>query len=64
MCLAAVYAQNDEKPKDLLLDKVQLIEVDGVEVTCTNLFGQTVSVQGSIKRVDLANSMVTIELSQ
>ncbi len=60
MCLAAVYAQGVDTPKELVLDKVQLIDVDGAEITCTNLFGQTATVTGAIKQVDLANSTVTI----
>ena len=44
------------------LDKVQLIEVDGPELTCTSLFGEIEKVQGAIKRVDLANSTVLIAL--
>lgn len=65
MCLAAVYAQkavDDSGSKELVLDKVQLIEVDGDEIACSNLFGKTVTVRGAIKSVDLANSTVAIEL--
>lgn len=63
MCLASVYAQtspNTSESKKLVLDKVQLIEVDGDQLTCTNLFGKTLVVHGTIKCVDLANS--TVEL--
>lgn len=64
MCLAAVYAQaHAEAPKELVLDKVQVIDVAGDEITCTNLFGQTAQVTGAIVRVDLANSTVTITAS-
>jgi len=73
MCLAAVYVERGGAGatgqgaidaagavKELVLDKVQLIEVNGEELTCTDLFGKTVVVRGSIKRVDLANSTVIL----
>ncbi len=66
MCLAAVYAQtaaDSGEPKTLVLDKVQLIEVDGDQLTCANLFGKTLVVRGTIARVDLANSTVVISLT-
>lgn len=59
MCLAAVYAQDDNAGvKELVLDKVQLIEVEGNELTCTSLFGETVKLSGRLTRVDLGNSAV------
>jgi len=63
MCLAAVYAQkaaDNDGAKELVLDKVQLIEADGDRLTCTNLFGKTLDVCGTIKTVDLANSTVVV----
>ena len=47
-------------PKELALDKVQLIEVSDDTLTCTNLFAKTVTITGAIKHVDLANSTVVI----
>ena len=62
MCLAAVYAQEDSaKPKELVLDKVQVIDIEGEIIHCANLFGETADIQGVVTRIDLENSLVTIK---
>lgn len=63
MCLAAVYInRGDGAPKELVLDKVQVIDVDGAKLTCRNLFGQTAEIEGFVTRIDLENS--TVEVAQ
>ena len=61
MCLATVYTmKGDDDVKVAVLDKVQLVDVEGDELVCTNLFGEVARVQGSITRIDLNESVITI----
>ena len=64
MCLATVYTmKGGDDTKVAVLDKVQLVDVEGDELVCTNLFGEVVKVQGAISCVDLSNSTITIRIS-
>jgi len=61
MCLATVYTmKGGDDTKVAVLDKVQLVDVEGDELVCTNLFGEVARVQGSITRIDLNESVITI----
>lgn len=66
MCLSTVYVSRDSleslSPQDpapeKLIDKVQIVDVDGDLITCTNLYGQSARVHGGISRIDFAHSRV------
>ena len=61
MCLATVYTmKGGDDTKVAVLDKVQLVDVEGDELVCTNLFGEVARAQGSITRIDLNESVITI----
>lgn len=61
MCLASVYTESARGDnRELIIDKVSLIEVNDGRLLCHDLFGATAEVAGSIRYVDLANSTVTI----
>ena len=61
MCLATVYTEKDNVVSETaLIDKVQFVDVFGDELSCTNLFGEVARVQGSITRIDLNESVITI----
>ncbi len=59
MCLATVYNTKQE-PDSILLQYVSMLEVDGTTITLTDVMGETRTVQGTIKSVDLAGSTVVI----
>ena len=64
MCLATGYTEKDNVVSETaLIDKVQFVDVFGDELSCTNLFGEVVKVQGAISCVDLSNSTITIRIS-
>ncbi len=59
MCLATVYNTKQELDS-ILLQYVSMLEVDGTTITLTDVMGETRTVQGTIKSVDLAGSTVVI----
>lgn len=59
MCLATVYNKNQE-PDSILLQYVSRLEVEGTTITLTDVLGETRTVEGVIKFVDLAESTVVI----
>lgn len=64
MCLATVYTEKDNVVSETaLIDKVQFVDVSGDELSCTNLFGEVVTVRGAITCVDLSNSTITIKVA-
>lgn len=61
MCLSTVFV-SPGKTSDAtrLIDKVQLIDVAGDQIECTDLYGRSVFVRGAITHVDFAHSKVYI----
>lgn len=58
MCLATVYNTNDAD--SILLQYVSRIEVDGENITLTDVMGDRKTVRGTIKMVDLTGGKVEI----
>lgn len=58
MCLATVYKSNE--PDSILFQFVSKIEVDGAKVILTDVMGEQKTVEGTVKMVDLANSVIEI----
>lgn len=63
MCLATVYNKNQE-PDSVILQFVSRLEVDGNVITLTDVMGETRTVEGVIKSVDLAGSTVVINCTE
>jgi predicted RNA-binding protein len=63
MCLATVYNTSKE-PDSILLQYVSYLEVDGKQITLTDVMGETRTVTGTIKSVDLAGSTVVINCEE
>ena len=59
MCLATVYNKTQE-PDSVILQFVSRLEVDGTTIKLTDVMGETRTVEGSIRSVDLAGSTVVI----
>ena len=58
MCLATVY-KNPENT--VVCKKVSRIDVDGEYVLIRDILGEEIRLQGKIKMVDLANSIVELD---
>ena len=61
MCLSTVY-KNEKSRENILCSDVSAIDVDGKNVTLTDLFGRKLTVEGSIKRADLTGGVVILEV--
>lgn len=59
MCLATVYNKSREQDS-IILQFVSRLDVDGTTITLTDVMGETRTVEGVIKSVDLAGSTVVI----
>lgn len=59
MCLATVYKNSDET---ILFKNVSRLDVDGKKITLRDIMGDEKVFEGSIVMVDLANSIVKLNL--
>ncbi|MDO5336803.1 MAG: CooT family nickel-binding protein [Eubacteriales bacterium] len=59
MCLATVYKEQDNS---VILRNVSRIDVDGRTITLRDIMGDETVVEGEILMVDLANSIVKLNL--
>ncbi len=59
MCLATVYRQDDDS---VIFRNVARIDVDGKTILLRDIMGDERTVQGSILMVDLANSVVKLNV--
>lgn len=62
MCLSSVY-KNEQAKENLLASDVAAIETDGGKVTLTDLFGRTLTVEGTLKRADLTGGVVILQVN-
>lgn len=58
MCLATAY--NINKKDTVILQYVSMIEVDGTNITLTDVMGERKTVEGTIAMVDLTGGVVKI----
>ena len=58
MCLST--ADKTDEPDSIIMEYVSKIEVDGSLITLTDVLGDTKTVEGTIKRVDLTGGVVKI----
>ncbi len=61
VCLSSVY-KNEQAKENLLASDVAAIETDGGTVTLTDLFGRTLTVEGTLKRADLTGGVVILQV--
>ncbi|OUO75622.1 RNA-binding protein [Blautia sp. An249] len=59
MCLATVYKESDQS---VILKNVSRIDVDGTKIILRDIMGEETQVEGRILMVDLANSIVKLEV--
>lgn len=58
MCLSTAY--KSDEPDSIIMEYVSMIEVDGNLITLTDVLGDTKTVEGTIKMVDLTGGVVKI----
>lgn len=58
MCLATAY--NISKEDSIILQYVSMIEVEGTNITLTDVMGERKVVEGTIAMVDLTGGVVKI----
>lgn len=58
MCLATVYTKDE--PASIILEYVSRIDVDGTQITLTDVMGDTKTVEGTIAMADLTGGKVQI----
>ncbi len=58
MCLATVYKK--EEPDSVILEYVSRIDVEGSEITLTDVMGETKTIEGTIAMADLTGGVVQI----
>lgn len=58
MCLSTVYKTSE--PDSIIMEYVSKIEVEGNLITLTDVVGDTKTVEGTIKMVDLTGGVVKI----
>lgn len=63
MCLSTVY-RNEVKKENILCSDVTTIETEGKTVTLTDLFGRTLTVEGTLRRADLTGGTVVLEVAE
>ena len=59
MCLATVYKESDQS---VILKNVSRIDEDGTKIILRDIMGEETQVEGRILMVDLANSIVKLEV--
>ena len=62
MCLSTVY-RNEVKKENILCSDVTAIEQEGSAITLTDLFGRTLTVEGTLRRADLTGGTVVLEVA-
>lgn len=62
MCLSSVY-KNEQAKENLLASDVASIEAADGAVTLTDLFGRTLTVEGTLKRADLTGGVVILQVN-
>ena len=62
MCLST--AINDAKPEEILMEYVSAINIDGGDITLTDLMGDKRTFKGSLKFADLTGAVIRIALTE
>lgn len=58
MCLSTVYRSAD--PDSVIMEYVSKIQVDGDEITLTDVMGEQKTIQGTLALADLTGGVVKI----
>lgn len=62
MCLSTVY-RDEVRKENILCSDVTSIEAEGGTITLTDLFGRTLTVEGTLRRADLTGGTVVLEVA-
>ena len=58
MCLSTAYKSNE--PDSIIMEYVSRIDIDGKQVTLTDVMGDRKTVEGTVVMVDLTGGIVKI----
>ena len=59
MCLSTAYKSNE--PDSIIMEYVSRIDIDGRQVTLTDVMGDRKTVEGTVVMVDLTGGVVKIQ---
>lgn len=59
MCLSTAYKESD--PSEVLMEYVSAINIDGEEVTLTDLMGEKKTFKGRLTFADLTGAVIRID---
>lgn len=59
MCLSTAYKSNE--PDGIIMEYVSRIDIDGKQVTLTDVMGDRKTVEGTVVMVDLTGGVVKIQ---
>ncbi|MCI8318547.1 MAG: CooT family nickel-binding protein [Lachnospiraceae bacterium] len=59
MCLSTAYKSNE--PDSIIMEYVSRIDIDGKQVTLTDVMGDRKTVEGTVVMVDLTGGVVKIQ---
>lgn len=59
MCLSTAYKSNE--PDSIIMEYVSPIDIDGKQVTLTDVMGDRKTVEGTVVMVDLTGGVVKIQ---
>jgi predicted RNA-binding protein len=62
MCLATAYRTSD--PESIILEYVSKLEVNGNQITLTDVLGDTKTVEGTVAMADLTGGVVRINCQE
>ncbi len=59
MCLSKVYNTSD--PDNIIMEYASKVDVDGDNITLTDVMGEEKTISGKLKFVDLTGAVIEIE---
>ena len=59
MCLAKAYFSGE---KDLLMEDISSLKIDGEKIYLRTLFGEQKEVEGIVKEVDFQNARIILQM--
>lgn len=61
MCEANVYMVGQGQGEELIMEDVLYVKVNGAEISLSTIMGESKTVLGQVKEIDLENHKVIIE---
>lgn len=61
MCLAKAYLEKTAEDRELVLESVSLVEIQGDKLHLSTIFGEEKEISAAIREIDFENSRILIE---